>query len=97
MKSILPIRIFRVAERSMEPGIAEGSYVVVNCLARRYAPGDVVVLKSPESSSVLIKRIKMIAGGRLFVVGDNRDISRDSRSFGAVRPDSIIGKMMFVI
>ncbi len=97
MNTRFPIRVYRVAERSMEPSIAEGSYAVVNCLARRFAPGDVVVLRNPEGGSVLIKRIGRIAGGRLFVVGDNSAASRDSRSFGAVKPDSVLGKVVLVV
>ena len=31
-----------------------------------------------------------------FVIGDNRRVSKDSRSFGAISEDQIIGKAFFV-
>ncbi len=36
-----------------------------------------------------------IPKGKLFVLGDNRNCSRDSRSFGCVKKEEMIGYMMF--
>lgn len=33
--------------------------------------------------------------GQLYVLGDHREVSRDSREFGAIDEDSIIGKAVF--
>ncbi len=92
----LPIGIFRVAERSMEPSIHEGIYVLVCRWCRSFSPGDVVVLRSPEDGTVLVKRVKTRGKKGLFVIGDNAAVSRDSRAFGEVAEGRIIGKVVYI-
>ncbi len=94
--SALSIKIFKVAERSMHPAIEEGSYILVNCADKKVRSGDVVVLKSPENHLVLVKRVKTVKGGKIFVEGDNKKESRDSRKFGYVELKQVIGKVIFV-
>ena len=92
-----PIKVYRVAEQSMEPTVPEGSYAVVNRWSSRFARGDIIVLRSPEDGLALIKRIDRFIGDRIFALGDNKAKSRDSRTFGAVRKQDIIGKVLFVL
>ncbi len=61
-------------------------------------PGDVIVLQDPEGSGKkLLKRIERVesAGGvtQLYVTGDNPLRSRDSRHFGPVPLDRVVGKV----
>ncbi|MGK7946943.1 MAG: S26 family signal peptidase, partial [Microcystaceae cyanobacterium] len=57
---------------------------------------DVVVVKSPlQSDFYLIKRIVSIReDGACFLQGDNKAQSTDSRSFGWVQPELIIGQVV---
>lgn len=94
----LPLARFRVHDRSMEPALDEGSTVVVNRLAYRRRPpraGDVVVLRHPREERFLVKRVERVEGDRLFVVGDRGEGSVDSRSFGLVPRDLVVGKVLF--
>ncbi len=90
-----PLKIFKVADRSMEPNISEGDYVLANLWSRRYSEGDIVVLRHPTKDIMLIKRINRIEYGRYFVIGDNTESSEDSRKFGALDPAKIIGKVIW--
>lgn len=89
---------FKVKDRSMEPTLNEGSHVLVNRLAyRRRVPqvGDVIVLRHPREDVFLVKRVERLEGDRVYVVGDSGEHSVDSRSFGPVRRELIVGKVLF--
>ncbi len=90
------MRIYRIAQRSMEPAIREGSYVLVNCWQRSLSLDDVVVVRG-IGGVMLVKRIKKIGKDGLFLLGDNRNRSIDSRKFGPLGMKSVIGKVIAVI
>ena len=92
---MLPIARFRVEDRSMEPTLAPGDYVLVNRWASTFAKGDLVVVRDPENAErVLVKRVADVNNsGACFVVGDNGTASRDSRAFGAVPRHLIVGRV----
>ena len=94
IRSILPIRIFRVAERSMEPAIKEGDYVVLLTIGG-IGIGDVVALKHPYKNLTIIKRVVKTGVDSVYVEGDNGKTSEDSRSFGFVKKSAVIGKVLF--
>ncbi len=93
----LPIRLFKVQDRSMEPDFEEGAYIFVARTAGELEPGDVVVLRHPSKEMKLVKRIARITGQRYYVIGDNHLVSEDSRSFGSVPRDNILGKVVFKV
>ena len=100
---------FMVAEGpSMEPAIAAGSILLINRVAYGFRfpwakgylfswaepkQGDVVIFQNPLGN-VAVKRCSQIHGDKFFAQGDNTDNSYDSRSYGPVRIDMIIGKVM---
>jgi nickel-type superoxide dismutase maturation protease len=93
---MFPLRRFRVKDRSMEPEIREGDHVLVNRLSyvlSRPREGDVVVVRHPEEGRYLVKRIVRVDEEGFFILGDNRDYSVDSRQFGPVPKELIIGRV----
>ena len=81
----------------MEPTIHQGERVLV---AKRWllpiTPGSIVILYHPQSSKVLLKRVKEIKGKKVFVVGDNMNESTDSRDFGWIEKKNIMGKITHI-
>lgn len=93
-----PIKRFKIEDRSMEPTFKSGDYVLINKLAYTFGnprKGDVIVLKHPkEKNKFLIKHISLVTNSNeYYVVGDNKEFSQDSRHFGPIKKDLIIGKV----
>ncbi len=91
----------RISGESMAPGLHSGDEVLVDPRAyRRRSPqvGDVVLAQHPFRRDVkIVKRVaRVTAEGKLFLVGDNPDSlqSSDSRSFGALSPTAIEGRVV---
>lgn len=86
-------RAFRVDGESMMPAIRTGDAVLIDPAAA-IAQGDVVLARHPYRSSVkILKRVSAVApDGALTLIGDNPDESTDSRTFGSISIDLIIGK-----
>lgn len=97
-----PLGRYLVDGASMEPAYRAGDRIAVNRLAylrRRPVAGDVVVLRDPERvGHFLVKRVAFDvddAERSVVVLGDNASASRDSRAFGPVALDSVVGKAWF--
>jgi signal peptidase I len=101
---------FVVADgRSMIPAINPGAILVVNRLAygirlpwagsyllRWSLPkaGDVVVFRTPQGQIAVKRCSTIMESEKFFALGDNDLESYDSRSYGPVLADSIMGKVM---
>lgn len=92
----------------MRPGFAPGDRLWVDPRPDRpLARGDVVALRDPETPGrLLLKRVAALAGepgpegpaippGTVYVLGDLRSHSRDSRAFGPVPIDAVVGVAWF--
>ena len=86
----------RIAEKSMLPAYRPGDWWVVRRTSRvrRARPGDVVAAWHPQRIDlVIVKRVEHRDGDGWWLVGDNAAASDDSRTFGAVPDDAIIGRL----
>lgn len=94
---MLVLARFRVIGHSMEPLIKNGEKVLVsNCPYWFKNPqiNDIVAFKD-KSDKILVKRIAEIKNGKYFVRGDNNNDSLDSRNFGYISKNQIIGEMIY--
>ena len=76
----------RVVGQSMLPSLREGQ-VVVGWKFFKPEVGCVVIAK--QSGREVIKRIKRIDNGKIWLEGDNKEQSTDSRQHGYVSPKSL--------
>ncbi|MDR0401161.1 MAG: S26 family signal peptidase [Treponema sp.] len=101
---------FMIAEgNSMSPTIKSGTVLVINRLryglrfpgSRRYllrwdkpVPGELVVFYTP-GGIIAVKRCAASMGAGAFIaLGDNKAQSFDSRSYGPVSVENVIGKVL---
>ncbi len=99
LRALLPFDRYVVEGESMAPSLSPGERVFVNRAAYWFSKpraGDLVVLRDPrEPKRLLLKRIDEAHGNSFEVVGDNPTASTDSRTFGPVPRDLILGKVWF--
>lgn len=84
-------RRFRMEGDSMLPLLKSGDTVLVKP-TKTFSAGDVVVCRHPIQSDItLIKQIKEIENTQVTVEGLNTDSSSDSRQFGSVHSELVLG------
>jgi nickel-type superoxide dismutase maturation protease len=91
-----PLRRVQVHGDSMRPALEAGDRLLV--VARRPRPGDVVAVVDPrDEERVMVKRVSAIdpGDGGITVLGDNPAASTDSRTFGPVRSDHVLGRVVY--
>jgi signal peptidase I len=94
---------------SMEPAIENGAVLIVSKLRyglrlpwqqgylvnwAKPKPGEVVVFYTPTGELAVKRCIESNEWGSFYFEGDNENASYDSRSYGAVHVDNIIGKVL---
>ncbi len=84
----------------MEPYARDGDYAVATRFFLNIRIGDVLIFRSPVDNTTLIKRVKKLEisqdGPMYFMEGDNRMRSTDSNKFGAIRKNTVLGKVIFI-
>jgi nickel-type superoxide dismutase maturation protease len=79
----------------MEPTLEPGDRLVVITSARLRS-GQVVAVADPRGSGrLLVKRVESVRDGEVELLGDNPAASTDSRHFGAVRNDQVVGTALY--
>jgi nickel-type superoxide dismutase maturation protease len=91
----LPISRFIVSGNSMLPLLSEGKSVVSfnwYYLLSKPKIGDIVVAQ--VGKRLVVKKISAIRAKEVFLIGEYRDKSTDSRNFGWVKHTQLIGKVI---
>ena len=91
---MFPINYFKIKGHSMEPTFHENDRLLINKWAYTFSKpkvGDVVVFKKLNEEKYILKRIQKILNTGFFVRGDNKN---DNRSFGVIKEEQIIGKVL---
>lgn len=83
----------------MSPFLQSGENILVSKIAylfRRPKIDDVIIVQNPKDreENYLVKRIVKMKDTKLYVLGDNRKESIDSRRFGWIHGKNIVGKMV---
>jgi signal peptidase I len=94
------LKILKVSGDSLAPEFQEGDFVLIAkipFLLNHLSPGDVVIFRHPDYG-VMIKKIDFLLPGddEIFVTGTH-DQSIDSRRFGPIKRDDLIGKVIWHI
>jgi len=104
---VCPLRLAVVTGQSMAPTLKSGQLVLIDRAYDRSQPitsGDVVALTVEDQ--VIVKRVRSVGEygrpgfastappGTVFVLGDASQISWDSRDFGPVPTDRILGRVI---
>ncbi|MCM2388032.1 nickel-type superoxide dismutase maturation protease [Streptomyces albipurpureus] len=88
-----PFGFAEVFGPSMYPTLRPGDQLLVHYGAQ-VRPGDIAVLRHPLQQDLLIvKRIAERRDGGWWVLGDNPGADGDSRVFGAVPPELLLGRV----
>ena len=78
----------------MVPNLGYGDELLIRYGAS-FAVGDVIIFRRSGQND--IKRVESISDEGVFVVGDNTMASLDSRTYGLIRHDQVLGKALFRI
>ena len=77
----------------MYPALKPGQDVLVLCWLFKLKVGDLVAFK--KNGKEMIKRIHKVLDREIIVQGDNLRESIDSRKFGPIKKEQIVGKVIF--
>ena len=91
---MLGLTTVAIAGSSMEPTLRPGQWWLVH-RTPVVRPGQIIVFWHPVRIDLLtVKRADHLQATGWWVLGDNPDASDDSRSFGPVAPDRVVGHLL---
>lgn len=90
-----PFKRFKIKNDSMLPSFKEKDEVITfPYIFSQPKIGDVIVFRHIVPPFIFCKRIMKIMDDGIWVEGENKKISIDSRKFGLVERKNIIGKVI---
>jgi nickel-type superoxide dismutase maturation protease len=93
-RKLSPLIFRRVVGDSMQPSLKPGQ-IVVGLPHKKPNPGQVIIVK--HEGRELIKRLQKVNSNKLFITGDNKTQSSDSREFGWISGDSLLATVIWPI
>ena len=81
----------------MSPALVQTDTILVSKWIGKVKKDDIILLQNPQEKEkihFIIKRVKDIKNNKIYVEGDNKNKSRDSRHFGWIDKSCIYGKMI---
>ncbi len=91
---LVPFGVVDVAGPSMVPTLRDGDLVLVRYGAR-IRSGAVVLFRHPlQQDLTLVKRADGRRGDGWWLLSDNRPVDSDSRQFGAVPDELVLGRVL---
>jgi nickel-type superoxide dismutase maturation protease len=88
-----PLMIRRVHGHSMVPALPPDTLVVAWCWKLRIRPGSIVIFVREGRET--IKRVERVGPEGVFVVGDHAEASTDSRHFGPISVQTVVGLVIW--
>ena len=88
------LKRFRINGQSMQPTLNDGQEVLVQPCQAESRPqlGQLVLVRHPMKTDItMIKRCSHIENQLIYVYGDNSAASTDSRQFGGVKAELVLG------
>lgn len=76
----------------MYPSLTQNQKVIGMHWLKKLQINDLIVLEI--KNKLMIKRIKKINNNELWIEGDNKNESTDSRSFGWIKKSQVVAKVM---
>jgi len=85
--------IRRIVGESMSPTLRPGDIVLLWRTRSRYTAGDIVMIR--HNGVEKIKRLQDMQNAQVYLLGDNPAHSTDSRSFGWLSQQLLMGKVIW--
>jgi nickel-type superoxide dismutase maturation protease len=80
----------------MEPALREGDWIIVAPLGRAPRVGEIVLARDPrDAANLVMKRVAEVKDGACTLLGDLPEHSTDSRVFGPVKLENVLGRALF--
>jgi phage repressor protein C with HTH and peptisase S24 domain len=83
----------RIVGDSMLPTLRAGSIIVASGLARKIQTDDIIIIRHEGAEKV--KRVINVNIDKIYIEGDNKLRSTDSRHFGWLNSSDILGKVIW--